>query len=1063
MPKKSTWRHCLATFVLSILSLSLYAQAQTVNGIVKEKNGDPIIGVSILEKGTTNGTVTDIDGKFTIKAGQGATLIISYLGYQTQEIVPVPNTLNEVVLTEDTESLEEVVVVGYGTQKKKLVTGATIQVSGDELVKQNATNPIGGLYSSVPGVNIVASNGQPGADYKVTIRGLNTTGSSKPLYVIDGVAGGDISALNPSDIESIDILKDAASAAIYGARASAGVILITTKQGVKDKIHISYDGYFSIQKPQFNGVKAVDGMKYIELVDEAMRSNNAKFNSEEHYFNLEAIMPVQWKEMKAGTFKGTDWLRESINPDSYAYNHALTIAGGNETSHYSFGISHSNTDGTLGYPKETYYKRTTIRMNSDYVLLRAKDLDMIKLAENFTLSLYSSNGVRQGNIYDNTIYTALNYTPLLPAYKKDGSFYTWEDQKADGWQQSEGAYNLLEDYALGEQENKNLRIQGNVWLEINPHKEWKFRSTYGFRYHNTNNRSYTPAYALSSNRQEMYDRASQSSSASSHWTWENTISWKHQFDEHGLDIILGNSIEGTGWGQSLNGSRKQTKFHKWESANLGSSDSDIDSENVSIGGSNTIPYNDLVSFFGRVNYNFRETYLATLIMREDGSSNFAKGERWGFFPSVSAGWVLSNESFLENTSGWLDFLKLRASWGQNGNCSITPFQYAATVSLSAPYDFTSTGSSTSTGAYPDIIPNPELTWETTEQTDIGIDARFLSSRLGVTFDWYNKETKDWLVDAPALASYGTGSPTINGGSVRNRGVELGLTWNDHAGDFKYSANFNISTNKNEVLYIDNADGILRGATNVIAQNISTYETYEARPGKPIGYFTGLASAGIFQNQKQIDEYNAKNYTFMDGYENAKPGDVIWIDQNNDGTYDNDDVVEIGNPHPDVNIGFSINLEWKGIDFAISGSGAFGHQILQSYRSFANSDFQNYTTNFVDRLWTGEGSTNKFPRFTYGKHNNFYAKGYVGDIWCQDADYVKIRTITLGYNFKSLFKNMPLQQCRIYFTGQNLLTFTKYDGMDPEVGYGASHSWASGIDLGTYPNPRCYMFGMSLKF
>lgn len=1063
MPKSLTWKHCLATLLCCIMSLALYAQSQTVNGIVKDQSGEAVVGASILEKGTANGCTTDIDGKFSLKTTKsGAVLIVTYVGYETQEVQARPNMT--ITLEENAELVEEVVVVGYGTQKKKLVTGATIQVTGDDLMKQNTTSPLGALYSNVPGVNIVASNGQPGAGFNITVRGLNTTGGSGPLYVIDGVAGGDINSLNPSDIESIDILKDAASAAIYGARASAGVILVTTKQGEKGKIRINYDGYFSVQKPNFNGVHSVTGMEYINLVDEAFRTNGAKFDSEDHYFNLEKLMPVQWAQMKAGTFTGTDWLRESVNPNSYSFNNALTITGGSDTNHYALGITNSQSDGTLGYPKKTYYDRTTIRMNSDYVLLRLKNREVVKFGENLTVSLYNSNSVSQGNIYDNSIHTALTYTPLLPAYNSDGSFYTYENQVADGWQQADGAYNLLESYSIGESENKRMRLQGNAWLEINPIKDVKFRSTYGFGLYNNNKRYYTPSYQLSGTNAQDKDKAQQESSTSYRWSWENTIQWKHKFGKHNVDALLGTSIEGTGWGQSLGGSRKDTKFHRWESANLSSSDSDIDSENVGIWGGNTVPYNNIVSVFGRANYNYKETYLATLIIRHDGSCNFAKGHRWGTFPSVSAGWVISNENFMESTKGWLDFLKLRASWGQNGNCSISNFQYAATVSLNAPYDFTMLGSSTSTGAFPDIIPNPDLTWETTEQTDLGIDARFLHSRLGLTLDWYNKETKDWLVNAPSLASYGTGSPVINGGSVRNRGFEIGFTWNDQVGkDFRYGLSANMSTNKNEVLYIDNADGILHGGVNVIAQNISQYNTFEARPGKPIGYFTGFASEGIFQNQAEIDAWKNAGKTFMDGYEAAKPGDVKWIDQNGDGVFNNDDVVEIGNPHPDVNIGFNINLAYKGFDLAISGSGAFGHQILQSYRSFANSDVENYTNNFVKRLWTGEGSTNSFPRFTYGKHNNFYAKGYVGDVWCQDADYVKVRTITVGYDFKKLFPKMPLQQCRIYFTGQNLLTFTGYDGMDPEVGYGYGYSWTSGIDIGSYPSPKTYMVGASLKF
>lgn len=1061
MLKKFCWRRCLLLLLMCTLSLGLYAQSQTIKGTVKDQTGEPIAGATILEVGTSNGTTTDIDGNFTFKATSGANLLVSYVGFESQQLKASQNMT--ITMSENTELMDEVVVVGYGVQKKKLLTGSTINISGDEIAKQNTNNAMGALYSSVPGVNIVAGNGQPWSDFTITVRGLNTTGSSGPLYVIDGIAGGSISSLNPADIESIDILKDAASAAIYGARASGGVILVTTKQGQAGKVRISYDGYVAWQKPNFNDVSTVSAQKYIELVDEAFRSNNAAFSTPEHYFDYNALMPVQYKQIQNGTFTGTNWLEESVNDNSMAYNHAVNITGGNAGGHYAIGFSHSKTDGTLGSPQKTFYKRTTVRLNSDYVLLNRKGLDMIKIGENATLSIYDNNSVSQGDIYGNMIHTMLTYTSLLPAYNADGSYYNWDNQKADGWQAVDGAYNLLEMASQEQTERIRYRIQSNAWIEIVPHKDWKFRSVYGWQHYQNNTRTYVPAYQLSGTKQNEHDDIRQEMGVSNNWSWENTLSWKHKFGNHNVDALVGTSMEATDWGMSVGGTRQQSRFGTWNSANLSSSDSDIDAQMVGIWGGNTVPYKNIISFFGRANYNYKETYLMTLILRQDGSSNFASGRRWGTFPSVSAGWVATNEKFMESTKNWLDFLKLRASWGQNGNCSIANFQYAATVSLDAPYDFTKDGSSTSTGAFPDIIPNPDLTWETTEQTDLGFDARFFNSRLGVAFDWYNKETKDWLVSAPSLDSYGTGSPVINGGAVRNRGIELALNWNDKVGDFRYGVSVNMSHNKNKVLYIDNADGILHGGFNVIAQNINTYNTFEARPGKPIGYFTGIASDGIFQNQAEIDAWNAAGKAFMDGYEAAKPGDVKWIDQNADGTFNDDDVVEIGNPHPDVNLGFNINMSWKGIDLSINGSGAFGHQILQSYRSFANGDLENFTTNFVDRLWTGEGSSNHFPRFTYGKHNNFYCKGYVGDVWIQDADYLKIRNITIGYDFKQAFKKLPLEQCRIYFTGQNLLTFTGYDGMDPEVGYGYGYAWASGIDIGSYPSARSYMIGLNLKF
>ena len=559
---------------------------------------------------------------------------------------------------------------------------------------------------------------------------------------------------------------------------------------------------------------------------------------------------------------------------------------------------------------------------------------------------------------------------------------------------------------------------------------------------------------------------SQSSSVSTNWTWELTANYRKTFaSDHTIEALAGTSIEGTGWGMSVNGTRSSTKFGTWNSANLSSVEGALTSdEHASMGGGNTVPYNNLLSFFGRLNYSYKDKYLFTAIVRADGSCNFAKGNRWGIFPSVSAGWVISEEPWMESTKDWLSFFKVRGSWGQNGNCSISNFQYTGTITLNGQYDFSYDQTNPVSAAYPENIPNSKLTWETSEQTAIGFDSRFFRSRLGVVFDWYRKDTKDWLVTPPSMGILGANASSINGGAVRNSGVELSFTWNDNIGDLRYSVGLNGSYNKNEVLYINNADGIIHGEKKIISENVAKEDGFRAEPGKPIGYFLGMASEGIFQTQKQIDDYNAKGYAFMNGYENAEPGDVIWIDQNGDGVYDEKDCVEIGNPHPDFTMGFNISLQWKGIDFSVNGSGAFGQQVMQSYRQFALQNLEGFTNNLVNRYWTGEGSTNKFPRYSSGSHNNFKCNSYNSDIFIQNADYIKIRNITLGYDLKRAIKKLPFQMLRFFVTGQNLFTFTGYDGMDPEVGTGApGYSWSSGIDTGFYPSPKVYMAGVSIKF
>nr|MCR5351136.1 TonB-dependent receptor [Bacteroidales bacterium] len=1035
---------------------------------IVDTGGLPVIGAAVTVVGNaTIGAATDLDGNFTLSVPAGSSISIESIGYKGKTLVVGDQTVFNIILEEDSEMLEETVVVGYGTQKKKLLTGSTINISGDDIQKQNTTNAVGALYSSVPGVNIVQKNGMPGSGYSITVRGIGTTGSSGPLIVIDGVAGGELDDLNPADIESIDILKDAASAAIYGARAANGVVLVTTRQGKQGdkKATVTLDAYIGFQQPNTNGVKPVSATEYLDLLDREYIAKGT-LPAGGHYYDLAQLMPVQKQWLESGQWNGTDWFAESINKNAPTNNLVLGVNGGSDAVRYSFSFSNSYQEGTLGMPKPTYYDRTTIRANTDFTILKKNNRDVIRLGENVTVSITDSRGMNTGGIFNNDIHNALIKTPLLPAHDLDGSLYTYDKQLRDNWYVKDDEANTLQQQALTERQGKGVRVQGNVYLEVNPIKELKLRTAFGFRANANFSRSYTPEYQLTATNYKDYDSVSQSSSVETNWTWELTANYKKIFaEDHSVEALLGTSIEATGWGMSVKGTRSSTKFGSWDSANLSSVEGALTSdENASMGGSNTVPYNDLLSFFGRVNYSYKEKYMLTAIVRGDGSCNFAKGNRWGVFPSVSAGWIISSEPWMEFSKGWLNYFKVRGSWGQNGNCRISNFQYAGVISLDGNYDFSYDQTTPVVAAYPQNIANSKLSWETSEQLALGFDSRFFKSRLGIIFDWYRKDTKDWLVTPPAMGILGANASSINGGAVRNSGVELSFSWNDHIGDLRYSVGLNGSFNKNVVLYINNAKGYISGDQKILSENVRNEDGFRAEPGKPIGYFLGIASEGIFQNQAQIDAYQAKGYTFMNGYEQAQPGDVIWIDQNGDGKYDSEDCVEIGNPNPDFTLGFSFSLQWKGLDFSINGSGAFGQQVMQSYRQFALQDLEGFTNNFVNRLWTGEGSTNKFPRFSDGSHNNFKCNGYNSDIWAQNADYIKIRNITLGYDLKNAIKKLPFQSLRVFVTGQNLFTITGYDGMDPEVGrYSTLFPWASGVDIGYYPSPKVFMAGISIKF
>ena len=471
----------------------------------------------------------------------------------------------------------------------------------------------------------------------------------------------------------------------------------------------------------------------------------------------------------------------------------------------------------------------------------------------------------------------------------------------------------------------------------------------------------------------------------------------------------------------------------------------------------------LASFFGRASYNYAEKYMAQFTLRADGSSNFAPGKRWGYFPSASIGWVITNEKFMEKTASWLDFLKLRASWGQNGNQSISNFQYLTTFAFSSAsgyYYGKGAHTTPTTGGYADVLQNPDVTWETSEQIDLGIDARFFGGRLGLAFDWYSKKTKDWLLRAPILSVYGLNAPYVNGGDVENKGIEIGLNWNDHIGnDFTYGVNFNLAYNKNEVTKINNGEGIIHGPGSVLIQGSD--EVFRAQVGEPIGFFYGMKTAGVFQNQEEINAWKAK-YTDNIHGGNPQPGDLIFVDTDGNNIIDLNDRCNIGDPHPDFTAGMSINLGYKGFDFSATAAGAFGHQILRSTNNDSNMA-DNLSQKLVYGSWRGEGTSNFLPKLNNLKNINFMT---MSEIWLEDANYVKIQNITLGYDFKQLWKSCPLSQLRVYVAANNLFTITKYSGMDPELGSDGGNNgfgWAAGIDNGFYPTPRTYMVGVNLKF
>ncbi|MBK7480603.1 MAG: TonB-dependent receptor [Bacteroidales bacterium] len=1040
--------------LLLLANLSLMAQ-QTVTGTVRDSEGQPMLGVIIIVQGTTVGILSGVDGRYSLPVPAGATTLrFSFIGFGDQEVAIAGRSVIDVTLEESLTGLDEVVVVGYGTQKKKLVTGSTVQVKGDDIQKLSTVSPMTALQGQTPGLSIIKNTGQPGDGFKVNIRGMGTIGNSQPLYVIDGVPGGNIDNMSPADIESIDVLKDAASAAIYGARGANGVILVTTKQGSRStsgvKANISYDGSYGLQN-LYRKLPLMNAMEYANIIDEA------RVNSGQPRLDFESLVP-DWGRIVSGAWEGTDWLDELSNKNAPVVNNALNITGGSAAGAYSLGLSHSSQEGIFGRPVQSDYERYSFRLNSDFILLRDKtdSFTILKAGETLRYTNSNNHGVGVSNQYSNDVFSCIVASPFLPLYAVDESDKAYPYHYAIPWNPQDSNPIAQMVNSRGHNESKNHNLNASVFLEVQPIRNLVFRSSFGYAMSAGSYRSYTPLYELSATSFNSTDDVSHSLSAGFQWSWENTLNYNFNLgSDHAFNALIGTSAEKWGLGESINGSNSNSLFSDLRHAYLNNTPV-IDVNLTSVGSS---PWGDggILSYFGRVGYTFRDKYMLTGILRADASSNFARGKRWGYFPSVSAGWVISEENFFQGASNAINFLKLRASWGQNGNQAISPFQYLATISFAnVNYFFGPDKAVVSTGGYPDVLPNPDVTWETSEQINLGFDARLLRNRLSLEFDLYSRTTYDWLIRPSMLASYGTGAPYVNGGDVSNKGFELALNYNGGKREFSYSAGFNLAYNKNEVKKIANNEGIFHGPGNVLGQG--TEELYRAQVGFPIGYFWGYKTLGVFQNAADIENHTNSQGKLIQP--TAEAGDLIFDDTNDDGVINYLDKVMIGDPNPDFIIGFNFSAAWKGFDFSVLANGAFGHQIARSWRRWADSPQNNYTTDIFNR-WHGEGSSNKYPRLTYGSHINWQ---YVSDIFIEDADYLKLSNVTLGYDFKRIFKAMPLTQARFFVAFQNLYTFTNYIGMDPEIGGGSgTDSWAKGIDIGYYPAPRTVMFGASLKF
>lgn len=1041
-------------------------QSKKVTGNVSDAEG-PIIGASVVEKGNAgNGTVTDLDGNFVLNVKPGATIVITYIGYQKQEIVVGNQSNFNVTMKTDDKTLEEVVVVGYGVQKKKLVTGSTIEVKGDDIQKMNTTQVLGALQSQTPGVNIQAASGQPGDGFKISIRGAGTNGNTAPLYIIDGVAG-DINNLNPADIERIDVLKDAASCAIYGSAAANGVILVTTKQGKQGKIQVSYDanvGWANVYRMP----KMLNAKQYMEVMDQV------RFNSGESGYDWKSIMGEDlYNSYMDGSNEGTNWVEAIRNKNAVTTSHSLNVTGGSDRSTFSMGAGYQYQDGVFGNVVKSDYRRFTFRINSEHVIYRNdKGMDVVKIGENVYYQHKQNQGIQIGGQYSNELSNMLRANPAIPMYNADGSYTKAEDLK--NWVDNYNSYSVNPVYKmLNQQSGHNKSINQNLhatgYLEIQPIKNLVYRGQLNYNQNTWTWRTFLPIFDANRTNADYFrteDKATNQIGTSWGWSTTNTLSYKFDLQKkHNFDILVGTEYGESrpDFGFSLNATSSNSVFGDMTHAYM------TYMKNNNAAAVTGTPCDDSrsMSYFGRVNYNFNEKYMLSAIMRADGNSKFAPGKRWGYFPSVSAGWVISNEKFMAKTASWLDFLKLRAGWGQNGNAqTINNFQWqgAFAFDTSSYYTFNGNPDQYVSGAAPSRLPNEDLTWETSEQLNIGLDARFLSGRLGFTLDWYNKKTKDLLVAVPVDPTTGFSTQMKNAGTVENKGIELSLSWNDKIGkDFQYNVGWNMAYNHNEVTEVKSNQTYNNGGNDLLAQNTGYMARFEE--GHPIGYFWGYKTEGVMQNEADVQAYldknckgNAANSKQGTG---IKPGDLKFVDVNGDGVVNDDDKTELGDPHPDVTMGITLGASYKGFDLSVTGFGAFGQQVARSFRKFTDGEYENFTTEVYD-YWHGEGTSNKYPLLAHMNAGPNWQT--ISDIYIEDASYFRLQNLTVGYDFTKIWKNSPFQQLRLYFAAQNLFTITGYKGMDPENGTAiGSDSWVTGVDVGNYPQPRTYMVGVNVKF
>ena len=1017
------------------------ASSDTRNTVVVGQISDdkgPLEGVSVIIKGTNKGTLTDKEGHFRIEVDNAnAVLVFSLIGYQTREEPIGGRSDLSLVLASKSEGLNDVVVVGYGTQKKSVVTGSISSVKASDLEDQPVNRLEDALQGRTSGVTIAANSGQPGSSEQVRVRGTTSINAgSDPLYVIDGVPldGGGLDYLNPGDIESIEVLKDAASQAIYGARAATGVILVTTKKGKSGQMRVSYEGYAGTQAPA-RKLHLLNATQYATLRNESSLAGNN---------GVVFANP-------ASLGQGTDWQSQIFDNHASENSSQLSFSGGTDKSTFYTSLGYFDQNGIVADPI-SWYKRITARFNGSH-----KMTPWLSFGENIGYSYIRDQGLGNTNSeFGGPLSSAINLDPTTPVVITDPNVlnttpYSNEPVVLNGAGQPYAISNYV-----GQEETNPLAYiatqKGNSYnwshnfvadgyLGITPIKGLELRSSVGTKlaFYGTN--SFTPIYYLNGSTSNTITNYYRDAENLFIWNWENTASYNRHFGLHNVTGLIGTSAWENNGASGINGNFQYMPVSSLSQATPNYSLPNADK--VANGYNNV--NQTIASEFARVIYNYDERYLLEGQIRRDGSTQFGPNHKYGYFPGGSVGWVVTREHFMP-TSNVLSFLKIRGSYGVTGNDNINSFLYESTVSGGRNYTF---GNNYTVGYSTNAPANPDLKWEQTTQLDVGFDAT-LFNNLSVTFDAYNKKTSGMLLTEQLPEYLGfSGNPTANIGDMSNKGLELEVRYNKKVGEVQLSLSGNGSLLRNRVTSLG-VTPYLVGAVNQSA----TYELSRTAPGEPIGAFYGFKALGIFQTQADVANYVNKAGQMIQP--NAKPGDFKWADLNGDGTISASDREFIGDPTPHYTYGFTVSAAWRGFDVLVFGQGAGGNMIYQGLRRL---DIQtaNYSTKALGR-WTGPGSSNSYPRLVDGDPNDNFTNPSA--FYLEPGAYFRIKTLQIGYTLpKALLHRWTLQKVRIYVSGYNLVTFTHYTGYDPEIGGGTNTS----IDRGFYPQARTLQAGLSVGF